>query len=149
VHLGTLTNLPDELIKELNKTMELTAANTGMVLALALNYGARDEIVDAVKSIAQKCKDATMDVDDIDDDCISRHLYTAGLPDPDLLIRTAGEMRISNFLLWQISYAEFYATKTFWPDFGKSDLDEAILAYSKRVRRFGKTNSQLQKTTEP
>ncbi|MDD5327883.1 MAG: isoprenyl transferase [Phycisphaerae bacterium] len=137
VHLGRLDQLPPEVKKELAKTMELTAVNTGMILALALNYGGRVEIIDAAKKIAQKCKDGQLNIEDIDEQCISRHLYTAGLAEPDLLIRTANEMRISNFLLWQISYSEFYVTETLWPDFKQSDLEKAILAYAKRTRRFG------------
>jgi undecaprenyl diphosphate synthase len=137
IHLGRVAQLPPAVKKELARTIELTSANTGMTLALALNYGGRVEIIDAAKKIAQKYKKRQIDLEDIDEQCISRHLYTAGLADPDLLIRTANEMRISNFLLWQISYSEFYVTKTLWPDFKKSDLEKAILAYAKRNRRFG------------
>lgn len=137
IHLGRLAQLPSAVKKELAETIKLTTANTGMALALALNYGGRVEIIDAVKKIAQKCKKGQLSIEDIDEQCISRHLYTAGLAEPDLLIRTANEMRVSNFLLWQISYSEFYVTKTLWPDFKKSDLEEAILAYAKRDRRFG------------
>jgi undecaprenyl diphosphate synthase len=108
-----------------------------MKLALALNYAGRTEIVDATKKIAQKYKKRQLSLKNIDEQCISEHLYTTGLNEPDLLIRTANEMRISNFLLWQISYSEFYVTKTLWPDFKKSDLEKAILAYAKRDRRFG------------
>jgi len=143
VHLGTLERLGDDLIEVLNGTIEMTSKNTGMVLALALNYGGRDEIVDAVKKIAGKCKDGSMDIDSIDHSCISTNLYTSGLIDPDLLIRTANELRVSNFLLWQISYAEFYVTPVFWPDFTEQELEKAVIAYSHRVRRFGKTNAQL------
>ena len=113
-----------------------------MILALALNYSGRAEITDGVKSIAQKYKSGELELADIDQDCVSRHLYTAGLKDPDLLIRTANEMRISNFLLWQISYSEFYVTDTLWPDFTKSDVDLAILDYAKRIRRFGKVKTK-------
>ena len=120
----------------------MTAGNSGMCLALALNYGGRTEIIDAAKQIAKKYKDAKIALKDIDEDCISQHLYTTGLPEPDLLMRTANEMRISNFLLWQISYSEFYVTKTLWPDFKKSDLEKAIIAYSKRQRRFGAIKQQ-------
>ena len=137
VHLGRLAGLPDSVQKELGKTMEMTKANTGMILALALNYGGRAEIIDATQKIAQEYKNGKLRLRDIDEQCISRHLYTAGLAEPDLLIRTANEMRISNFLLWQISYSEFYVTKTLWPDFKKSSLEKAILAYAKRNRRFG------------
>jgi undecaprenyl diphosphate synthase len=146
VHLGTLDNLPEGLIKELNKTLELTAENTGMRLALALNYGGRDEIVYAVKNIAAEHKDGKLSLEDINHDCISKHLYTAKLPDPDLLIRTASELRVSNFLLWQISYSEFYVTDLYWPDFIEEQLEKAILVYAKRVRRFGQTDIQLHKT---
>ncbi len=137
IHLGRVAQLPTEVKEELAKTIELTSANTGMTLALALNYGGRVEIIDAAKKISQEYKDGQLGLEDIDEQCISRHLYTAGLAEPDLLIRTANEMRISNFLLWQISYSEFYVTKTLWPDFKKSDLEKAILAYAKRTRRFG------------
>ncbi len=137
VHLGRLAGLPAPVQKELRKTMEITDANTGMILALALNYGGRAEIIDATQKIAQEYKNGKLRLRDIDEQCVSRHLYTAGLAEPDLLIRTANEMRISNFLLWQISYSEFYVTKTLWPDFKKSSLEKAILAYAKRNRRFG------------
>jgi undecaprenyl diphosphate synthase len=137
IHLGRPAQLPPAVQKELTETIELTAANTGMKLALALNYSGRAEIIDAVQKIAQEYKKGQLNLKDIDERCISRHLYTAGMSEPDLLIRTANEMRISNFLLWQISYSEFYVTKTLWPDFKKSDLEKAILAYAKRDRRFG------------
>lgn len=137
IHLGRTDGLPNSVLDELNKTMELTSTNTGMILALALNYGGRAEIVDATKKIAQKYKSGQLNLEDIDENCITRHLYTANLVEPDLLIRTANEMRISNFLLWQISYSEFYVTEIFWPDFTKDSLEEAILAYAQRNRRFG------------
>jgi undecaprenyl diphosphate synthase len=137
VHLGRSSGLPAPVQNELRKTMEITDANTGMILALALNYGGRTEIIDATMQIAQEHKNGKLQLSDIDEQCVSRHLYTAGLAEPDLLIRTANEMRISNFLLWQISYSEFYVTKTLWPDFKKSSLENAILAYAKRNRRFG------------
>ncbi len=137
VHLGRMDGLPNSVLDELNTTMELTSANAGMILALALNYGGRAEIVDAAKKIAQEYKSGKLSLENIDENCISRHLYTAGLAEPDLLIRTANEMRISNFLLWQISYSEFYVTKTFWPDFTKTSLEKAVLAYARRTRRFG------------
>ncbi len=137
IHLGRLAGLPEAVQNELGQTMEITSANTGMILALALNYGGRTEIVDATQQIAQEYKSGKLHLEDIDEQCISRHLYTAGLAEPDLLIRTANEMRISNFLLWQISYSEFYVTKTFWPDFKKAALEKAILTYAKRIRRFG------------
>jgi len=137
IHLGRTEGLPNSVVDELNTTIELTSNHGGMVLALALNYGGRAEIVDATQKIAQEYKNGQLDLKDIDEQCISRHLYTAGFPEPDLLIRTANEMRISNFLLWQISYSEFYVTKTYWPDFTKESLEEAILAYTQRTRRFG------------
>jgi undecaprenyl diphosphate synthase len=137
VHLGQFDRLPPEVQNAITKTMEITETNTGMILALALNYGSRIEIIDAVKKIADKHKKGKLKLNEIDEDCISNHLYTAGLTEPDLLIRTANEMRISNFLLWQISYSEFYVTKTFWPDFKRKDLEKAIMNYAKRDRRFG------------
>ena len=137
IHLGRLAGLPKAVQKELTKTMEKTRANTGMTLALALNYGGRAEIVDAIQKISQEYKKGQLRLKEIDEQCISRHLYTAGLAEPDLLIRTANETRISNFLLWQISYSEFYVTKTLWPDFKKAALEKAILAYARRNRRFG------------
>ena len=137
VHLGRSAGLPAPVQNELRKTMEITDANTGMILALALNYGGRTEIIDATIQIAEEHKNGKLRLRDIDEQCVSRHLYTAGLAEPDLLIRTANEMRISNFLLWQISYSEFYVTKILWPDFKKSSLENAILAYAKRNRRFG------------
>jgi len=137
IHLGRKSALPKLVKKALDETIEKTSANTGMVFALALNYGGRAEIIDAVKEIACLHKSGELPLDKIDEQCISSHLYTAGLGDPDLLIRTANEMRVSNFLLWQISYSEFYVTDTLWPDFDKPDLEKAILAYSQRTRRFG------------
>jgi len=137
IHLGSVEKLPKKLLKELNASMEMTADNEGMVLALALNYGSRAEILRATKNIAEQYKNGEIKLKDIDEDYFSRHLYTAGLPDPDLLIRTANEKRISNFLLWQISYSEFYVTETFWPEFRKPDLEKAIVAYANRTRRFG------------
>jgi len=141
VHVGQAAQLPKRVKTELAKTMKITANNKGMTLALALNYGGRAEITDAAKKIASEYKAGKLKLKDINDDCFNNHLYTAGLNDPDLLIRTANEMRISNFLLWQISYSEFYVTKTLWPSFNKADLKRAILAYSKRNRRFGGLNS--------
>jgi len=143
IHLGRLAQLPSAVKKELARTIKITAGNTGMKLALALNYAGRTEIVDATKKIAQKYKKGQLSLKNIDEQCISEHLYTTGLNEPDLLIRTANEMRISNFLLWQISYSEFYVTKTLWPDFKKSDLEKAILAYAKRDRRFGTIKNEF------
>jgi undecaprenyl diphosphate synthase len=137
VHLGQQHSLPVDVRRELLRTVRMTEGNTGMVLALALNYSGRMEIVDAVRNISRKYKSGKLKLKDIDEECVDKHLYTAGLPEPDLLIRTSKEMRVSNFLLWQISYTEFYVTKTLWPDFGKADLKWAILAYVERGRRFG------------
>ena len=137
IHLGRVKGLPVSVQKELFETMDMTGANTGMVLALALNYSGRAEIIDATKEIARKYKKGKLALKDIDEKTISRHLNTASIADPDLLIRTANEMRISNFLLWQISYSEFYVTKTLWPDFKRRSIEKAIMAYAKRIRRFG------------
>jgi undecaprenyl diphosphate synthase len=137
IHLGRLAGLPAPVQKTLAGTIEETSANTGMILALALNYGGRTELVDMTRKIARECKRGKLRIEDIDEACISRHLYAADLAEPDLLIRTANEMRISNFLLWQISYSEFYVTKTLWPDFKRTSLEKAIRAYAKRNRRFG------------
>ena len=137
IHLGRVEGLPVPVQQELAATMEKTCTNTGMTLALALNYSGRAELVDMTRKIARQYKAGKLQLEDIDEKCISRHLYAADLPDPDLLIRTANEMRISNFLLWQISYSEFYVTKTLWPDFKKTSLDRAVRAYAKRTRRFG------------
>jgi undecaprenyl diphosphate synthase len=142
VHLGRLDRLPQKVVDTLHKTVEITGTNTGMVLAIALNYGGRAEIVDAVKRIAADAVAGKLSPADIEEATLDRNLYTAGLPDPDLLIRTSGEMRISNFLLWQISYAEFFVTHTLWPDFSEADFDEAIRVFSGRSRRFGDVKSQ-------
>ncbi|MCF7957079.1 MAG: isoprenyl transferase [Phycisphaerae bacterium] len=136
-HLGSEKGLPDFVIKELRESVEMSKNNTGMVLCLALNYSGRSEILSAVKKIAGEFKDGSIGMDEIDEELISKRLDTGGLPDPDLLIRTAGEMRISNYLLWQISYAELYVTEEFWPDFDREVMHKAILDYSKRKRRFG------------
>ncbi len=137
IHLGRKAQLPASVCAELKKTMAETAKNDGMVFGFALNYGGRSEIVDATRAIAQKCINGELTVQDIDPECVSRHLYTVAISDPDLVVRTANELRISNFLLWQISYSEFYVAKTFWPDFSDADLDQAILAYARRDRRYG------------
>ncbi|HSV99252.1 MAG TPA: isoprenyl transferase [Sedimentisphaerales bacterium] len=137
LHLGHMEGLPQSVVDALTGTMTLTQANTGMVLAMALNYSGRVEIADAARAIAKDCVEGRLRVEDIDEKCVSSHLYTAQMPDPDLLIRTASELRVSNFLLWQICYSEFYVTDTFWPDFNDQSLDEAILAYAGRDRRFG------------
>jgi undecaprenyl diphosphate synthase len=135
--IGRLDNLPDAVMDQVNVTLDETKNNDGLQLVLALNYGSRAEIVDAVRDIAQQVKDGRLDPRDVDEQLISDHLYTAGLPDPDLLIRTAGELRISNYLLWQISYAELFVSDVLWPDFGVADLHAAIRAFAGRNRRFG------------
>jgi undecaprenyl diphosphate synthase len=142
--IGRLENLPDPVMEEVNLTLEQTARNDGLQLVLALNYGSRAEITDAVRAIATQVARGELQPQDIDETTISRNLYTAGWPDPDLLIRTAGELRVSNYLLWQISYAELYVSDVLWPDFGVDDLHSAICAFSRRNRRFGaldKTNT--------
>ncbi len=136
--IGRLHELPASAQKQLQKSIDALAKNTGLTLVLSLSYGGRAEIVDAVRSIVREMKANHLDVADIDEKVISRHLYTRGIPDPDLLIRTSGEMRVSNFLLWQISYAEIYVTDTLWPDFRKPALVEAVEDYGKRHRRFGR-----------
>src|SRR5205823_6070688 len=135
--IGRLEHLPEPVLDEMNETLELTKDNDGLTLNLALNYGSRAEITDAVRTIAEKVQRGEMQPDEIDEAAISDHLYTAGMPDPDLLIRTAGEMRVSNYLLWQISYAELYVSPVLWPDFAEADLHEAIRAFASRNRRFG------------
>jgi len=149
LHLGQTKRLPKMVTDALAETVRLTNTNTGMVLGLALNYGARTEIVDAIKKIAQEYKTGKLQFDAIDQACVSNHLYTAGWHDPDLLIRTSGEMRISNFLLWQVSYTEFYVTETLWPDFDAGDLDEAVRAYAGRSRRFGDIKSRHADSPRP
>ena len=142
--IGRLDQLPDPVLEEVDRTLAETKGNTGLTLVLALNYGSRAEITDAVRAIAQKVKSGELDPRDVTETTIADHLYTAGMPDPDLLIRTAGEMRVSNYLLWQISYAELYVSEKFWPDFGVPDLHAALRAFASRNRRFGgldKTNT--------
>lgn len=141
--IGNLTNLPPKVQKELNEVIEKTSENKRMTLTLALSYGAREEIVQAVKKISDKVKNNIISTEAIDDTIINQHLYTHNLPDVDLVIRTSGEQRISNFLLWQIAYAEFYFTEALWPDFDDNNLYEAIISYQNRERRFGKTSEQL------
>jgi len=142
--IGRRDGLPKPVLDELAVTLDVTSQNSGMTLCLAINYGSRLEIADAVRAIAEKVQRGELAPDAIDESLITNHLYTAGMPDPDLLIRTAGEMRISNYLLWQISYAEFYVTETLWPDFGPAAFDAALRNYANRNRRFGgvdKSNS--------
>ena len=141
--IGALDKLPKSIHKELNEVIELTKNNTRMTLTLALSYGSREELLNVVKNISDKVKNNIISIDSIDESIINQHLYTHNLPDVDLLIRTSGEHRISNFLLWQIAYAEFYFIDVLWPDFTESHLYEAIISYQKRERRFGKTSEQI------
>ena len=141
--IGNLKELPSQVYKELTDVIELTKNNKRLTLTLALSYGSRDELINTVKQISVKVKNNIISPELIDESVINEHLYTQNLPDVDLLIRTSGEQRISNFLLWQIAYAEFYFTKIFWPDFTKEYLYKAIVNYQKRERRFGKTSEQL------
>ncbi|HET8737776.1 MAG TPA: isoprenyl transferase [Pricia sp.] len=141
--IGTIESLPKKAYRELKEVMEKTKDHTGMTLTLALSYGSREEIKNAVKQISTKVKNNIIPVDDIDETIINTHLYTHDLPDVDLLIRTSGECRISNFLLWQIAYAELFFIDVFWPDFSDRHLAEAISSYQNRERRFGKTSEQL------
>jgi undecaprenyl diphosphate synthase len=135
--IGTIDKLPPDAKKVLFEIIEKTSAGNDMVLTLALSYGARQEIVNAVKEIAHKVKSGQLEINDINDNIISDSLYTADIPDPDLLIRTSGEYRISNFLLWQIAYTEIYVTPTLWPDFRETEYINALLDYQNRERRFG------------
>ncbi|MFV9552298.1 isoprenyl transferase [Algibacter sp. PT7-4] len=141
--IGTLNTLPKKVHNELFQVIESTKNNTRMTLTLALSYGSREEIINTVKEISIKVKNNIISPENIDESIINEHLYTQNLPDVDLLIRTSGEQRISNFLLWQIAYAELYFTSVLWPDFTKQHLYEAIIEYQKRERRFGKTSEQL------
>ena len=135
--IGRLDNLPDPVLDEVNQTLAITEKNDGLQLVLALNYGSRAEIADAVRAIAEKVKAGEIDPRDVSEQTIAEHLYTADMPDPDLLVRTAGEMRVSNYLLWQISYAELFVSDVLWPDFGVNELHQAIREFSRRNRRFG------------
>jgi undecaprenyl diphosphate synthase len=135
--IGRREGIPASTQAEMDRTIEMSASNTGTRLCLAINYGGRAEMVDAVKRIAEDVVTQRLKIDDINEQCLADHLYTAGMPDPDLLIRTAGEMRISNFLLWQISYAELWVTQKCWPEFEITDLHAAIREFAQRDRRFG------------
>lgn len=141
--IGRMHTLPKRAHKELEEVIRQTSKNDSMTLTLALSYGSREELTTAFKALATKVKNNIISPDDIDETIINRHLYTHDLPDVDLLIRTSGEYRISNFLLWQIAYAELYFSEVFWPDFNEAHLIEAIKSYQNRERRFGKTSEQL------
>jgi undecaprenyl diphosphate synthase len=141
--IGTIDLLHVKANNELLAVIEKTKNNSRMTLTLALSYGSREELLNAVKIISDKVKNNIISIDTLDESIINQHLYTHNLPDVDLVIRTSGEHRISNFLLWQIAYAEFYFTEVLWPDFKEEDLYEAIISYQKRERRFGKTSEQI------
>lgn len=141
--IGNLSLLPSSVQKELESVIEKTKNNKRMTLTLALSYGSREELIQAIKQISNKVKNNIICEQNIDESIINKHLYTHNLPDVDLLIRTSGEQRISNFLLWQIAYAELYFTEVLWPDFTEDHLYEALLSYQNRERRFGKTSEQI------
>lgn len=141
--IGNINLLPEKAKKELLGVIEKTKNNSRMTLTLALSYGSREELLHAVRNISEKVKNNIISIDSIDESIINQHLYTHNLPDVDLLIRTSGEHRISNFLLWQIAYSELYFTEVLWPDFKEEDLYAAIISYQKRERRFGKTSEQI------
>jgi undecaprenyl diphosphate synthase len=141
--IGDLKSLPEDCFNELQEAIENTKNNSGLTLVLALSYSARWELINAVKQIAIQVENKTINASEIDETIIHNHLCTNNMPDPELMIRTSGEHRISNFLLWQLAYAELYFTDKLWPDFRKEDLYEAILDYQTRERRFGKTSEQL------
>jgi undecaprenyl diphosphate synthase len=139
--IGRGDPLPEYIQKKIKEAEAKTKNNTGLMVVLALNYGSRQEILDAVKKFTRAVIKGEVKLDNLASENFANYLYTAGLPDPDLLIRTSGEMRLSNFLLWQLSYAELYFPRKYWPDFGRSDLEEAIRVYQSRERRFGKINA--------
>ena len=143
--IGNLEDLPKKCLQNLNNTIEKTVNNTHMTLVLALSYSSKKEVTQAIKSIVKKVENGDLKSDEINEDLIQNHLYTHNIPDPELLIRTSGEQRISNFLLWQIAYSELYFTDILWPDFRREDLYKAIVNYQKRERRFGKTSEQIEK----
>jgi len=146
--IGNIENLPEKAQIELAEVIEKTKNNSTLTLTLALSYGSREEIVNVIKNISEKVVNNQLSVEEIDEKIINNHLYTFSLPDVDFMIRTSGEKRISNFLLWQIAYAELYFTDTLWPDFRKENLFNAILEYQNRERRFGKTSEQIEKINE-
>jgi undecaprenyl diphosphate synthase len=145
--VGQIERFPEDVLAVLQEVMDATKENFGMLLNLALSYGGRDEIVTAAKRIAAEVRANRLASEEVTEDLFSDYLYTQGMPDPDLLIRTSGEMRISNFLLWQIAYAEIYVTKTLWPDFRREELFRILHDYEKRERRFGVTGDQIKKGT--
>ena len=145
MHIGRLDRLPDEVQQGIADAIELTKDNTGITVALAYDYGGRSEMTNAIKSILADGIQAS----EIDEQLIGKYLYTSGMPDPDLIIRTAGEMRISNFLLWQAAYAEYYSTGVFWPDFDETEVDNAIAAYGQRRRKYGRVDGRVTTRVHP
>lgn len=143
--VGDIQRLPEDVQQKLQETMEHTAGNTAMTMVVALSYSSRWEITQAAKAIAADVKAGKLNVEDVTEELVSQHLVTNFMPDPELLIRTGGELRISNYLLWQIAYAELYFCDTYWPDFNEEDLHKAIASYQARQRRFGKTGGQVEK----
>ena len=141
--IGDVKKLPADVLERLNQCIQRTSVNTGMCLTLALSYSSKWEITDAIQQIAQKVKEGSIAVEEITDKTLDEHLCTNYMPDPDLLIRTGGEIRISNYLLWQCAYSEFYFCETFWPDFKEEEFCKAIFDYQQRERRFGKTSEQI------
>ena len=146
--IGNIENLPEKAQTELAEVVEKTKNNTSLTLTLALSYGSREEIVNVIRNISKKVVNNQIAIEEINENIINNHLYTFSLPDVDLLIRTSGEKRISNFLLWQIAYAELYFTNTLWPDFRKENLFNAIVDFQQRERRFGKTSQQIEKIND-
>ena len=144
--IGDLSKFSNSLQKQIQQAQNLTAENTGLIINVAANYGGRWDITHAVQQIAQQVKDNALSIDEISEALISEHLTTASLPEPDLFIRTGGEQRVSNFLLWQLAYTEMYFTDTLWPDFGIGELNKAVSSFSNRERRFGKTSEQLKES---
>jgi undecaprenyl diphosphate synthase len=141
--IGNLSSLPDRCLRQLQEAIEKTSGNTNCTLTLALSYSSRWEITEATKSIASKVRDGELKTEDITEELFAAHLNTADMPDPELMIRTSGEHRISNYMLWQIAYSELYFTSKLWPDFRREDLFEAVIDFQKRERRFGMTSEQL------
>ena len=135
--IGRRKELSDSLLKKIDQTVERTKNNTGTIFTIALNYGGRDEIVNAIKCIANDVKDGVLDIDSISEEIVSNYMYTKNMPDPDLMIRTSGELRTSNFLPWQLVYSEFLFVDKYWPDFSEEDIDNAVEVYRKRNRKFG------------
>lgn len=148
-YIGDADRLPEDVRRKLDETVAHTAGNKAMTMIVALSYSSRWELTKAVHDIASECASGQLNASDITEETVSRHLSTSFMPDPDLLIRTGGELRISNYLLWQIAYSELYFCDTYWPDFSEDDLHKAILSYQSRQRRFGKTEAQVENEVKP